>query len=364
MLDQVRRHQVEVAGPAVGPRRQHQDVGGGRRVPNWRTWTWSYWAGVPGHGRRGDGHDPLGRPTPGPRARWVAGAGGDGGRRGCAGRGRGRARRRAPAPGQEHHRRHRRQRRRRPPAVSVACLPPRLGPASGPSTDPAAPQDKLAALDRARLTGSRSRAVAVARRPALGHQGPAHPLGPARVVGPAGRGGHAVGAPPVRHAVPRPAGPDPGGPSRRTGTGPPTPRPSPGPGPGRAGRPTAHRQRRRSGQAPAVGRPGGAHRRPRGRAGPGRTTSPGPGGTMASTRACASAARTGRPATRAGEHPAGVGVDHADVALEGEGQDGPGRVGAHAGERQQVGEVVGHRAAVAGPPRPGPPAWRCLARRL
>ena len=44
---------------------------------------------------------------------------------------------------------------------------------------------------------------------------------------------------------------------------------------------------------------------------------------------------------RPGQHPGGVGLHHADRVLEGEGQHGPGRVGADAGQGRQRGQVGG-----------------------
>ena len=75
---------------------------------------------------------------------------------------------------------------------------------------------------------------------------------------------------------------------------------------------------------------------------------PRPAGTMVSTSCWASPRPSGPSGHRPGQHPAGVGVDHADVGLEGEGQHGPGRVGADAGQRQQGVEVGGDPPAVVG----------------
>ena len=83
----------------------------------------------------------------------------------------------------------------------------------------------------------------------------------------------------------------------------------------------------------------------RGRASPGSTPTPGRPGT-ASSAAPAPRGRARRRPAAPGQHPGRVGVDHADVALEGEGQHGPGRVGTDARQREQRVEVVGQPAAV------------------
>ena len=90
---------------------------------------------------------------------------------------------------------------------------------------------------------------------------------------------------------------------------------------------------------------------------------PCPAGTSASA---APAPRPGarRPAGDAGQHPGGVGVEHADVALEGEGQHRPGGVRPDAGQGEQRVEVVGQRAAVVGHDRRPRQRCRLTARRL
>ena len=92
--------------------------------------------------------------------------------------------------------------------------------------------------------------------------------------------------------------------------------------------------------------PGPCTRWRRGRGGPGRTTSHDRGGTMASTSACASAARTGRPATpRAITRPALVSTTPTSRS-KAKASTARAVYGPTPGHRQQCVEVVGDDATV------------------
>jgi hypothetical protein len=185
---------------------------------------------------------------------------------------------------------------------------------------------------------------AVAHGQAVGQHADHHPGGPGGVARPAHDGGgvahrdrpaaQGVDQPAPALAVgalePRLAGPHPGrsvgGVGRRQpGGGPGTP------GPRRAG--PAGR-----GSAQAHGGPQLHDRLVPGPRPPGRDQCVGPSLRLR---------RAQRPSLPPGQDPPHVGVHHAHVLLEGEGQDRPGGVGADAGQRPQGGEVGRQLPAVA-----------------
>ncbi len=121
--------------------------------------------------------------------------------------------------------------------------------------------------------------------------------------------------------------------SRRTGSAGWTPRPSPRRD--RVGRPSraVHRQRRRTGHSGHRGSPATQTSAPEVEEGLPEVPAPARGDH--GVHQALGLTGTDRSAGHGpGHHPSGVGVDHPDVGVEGEGHHGPGRVGADPGKRR------------------------------
>ncbi len=328
MTGQGGAHQIEVTRSPVGPRHQDQHVGGGRRpepadahlvVAGRRGHPVGDGRGFH-HRRGGDGEHRLGHRGGGPE-----------GHRPRAGGGR-RRRGRAPAPGQHRGPHHRHQHRRGPSPPSSHGTPPVSG---------------AACLQ----AGRRYVGTHQPDHQPLVHQSGGHPLGPFPVAGPPGGCGQIVRG----HRTP-PQGVDQAAPAL------PVRAVEAGLAGGHAGRPGGRIGSRSAGSGPTAAAADRAVATRRGagcaQAGPqveeGLVEGPAPAGRHHGVDQPLGLGRRHRPAGGGpGQYPAGVGVDHADIGFEGEGDDGPGGVGTDPGQGQQVGQGRRHPTAVLLHHRPG-----------